>query len=67
MLLYKDEQTGGPCRVFREYRYIPTSTSSNNHLPWLYYGEGDASILLNRKKIETRYSLYPGQEVCYFV
>lgn len=58
MLLYKDEQNGGPCRIFREYRYIPTTTSNNNHLPWLYYGEGDASILLNRKKIETHYSLH---------
>ncbi len=63
MLLYKDEQNGGPCRIFREYRYIPTSTLNNNHLPWLYYGEGDASILLNRKKIETHYSIFPNREV----
>lgn len=62
MLLYKDDQNGGPCRIFREYRYIPTTTT-NSHLPWLYYGEGDASILLNRKKIETHYSLYSGAEV----
>lgn len=66
MLLYKDEQNGGPCRIFREYRYIPTSTSNNNHLPWLYYGEGDASILLNRKKIETHYSLYTDHKVGNF-
>lgn len=64
MLLYKDDQNGGPCRIFRENRYIPTTTT-NSHLPWLYYGEGDASILLNRKKIETHYSLYSGAEVGY--
>ena len=63
MLLYKDEQNGGPCRIFREYRYIPTSTANDNILPWLYYGEGDASILLNRKKIENHYDLNLEQQV----
>ena len=63
MLLYKDEQNGGPCRIFRDYRYIPTSTSNDNNLPWLYYGEGDASTLLNRKKIESHYNLNLGQQV----
>uniref|UniRef100_A0A2S2RB76 Meckelin n=1 Tax=Sipha flava TaxID=143950 RepID=A0A2S2RB76_9HEMI len=60
--MYKDERKVGPCKVFKDYRRIPTSSDADRWpIPWLYYGEGDASIVLNRKKITAKYSIKPGK------
>jgi hypothetical protein len=62
--MYKDERKVGPCKVFKDYRRIPTSSDADRWpIPWLYYGEGDASIVLNRKKITAKYSIKPGKHV----
>ncbi|XP_060849332.1 meckelin isoform X2 [Rhopalosiphum padi] len=59
--MYKDERKVNPCRVFKDYRRIPTSSDADRlPLPWIYYGEGDASIAMNRKKITSKYSIRPG-------
>ncbi|CAH0381316.1 unnamed protein product [Bemisia tabaci] len=53
--MYKDSHRGGPCRLFRDARHIPTS--ENEVIPWIYYAEGDAGTVLHRKKITSRYRL----------
>lgn len=69
--MYKDERQVSPCKAFKDYRRIPTSSDADRSpLPWIYYGEGDASIVLNRKKITSEYSIKPGRLVrltCYFI
>jgi hypothetical protein len=63
--MYSDERKVNPCRVFKDYRRIPTSSDADRlPLPWIYYGEGDASIAMNRKKITFKYSIRPGSHVC---
>lgn len=63
--MYKDERKVNPCRVFKDYRRIPTSSDADRlPLPWIYYGEGDASVALNRKKITSKYTIRPGSRVC---
>lgn len=61
MSMYRDDHRGGPCTLFRDSKRIPTSNSEQ--LPWLLYGEGDAPVVLARKKIPIQYSLDPYSEV----
>lgn len=64
--MYKDERKVNPCKVFKDYRRIPTSSDADRlPLPWIYYGEGDAFIVLNKKKITSKYSIKPGKHVSY--
>ncbi|PSN51036.1 hypothetical protein C0J52_15421 [Blattella germanica] len=55
MVMYRDDYMGSPCKLFQDWKHIPTSDS--NILPWLYYGEGDAQTVLTRKKIPAKYSM----------
>ncbi|KAJ1524437.1 hypothetical protein ONE63_010934 [Megalurothrips usitatus] len=55
LTMFHDGYRGSPCNFFRDAKHIPTSEIS--HLPWLFYGEGDAQTVLSRKKIMTSYSL----------
>lgn len=65
--MYKDERKVNPCRVFKDYRRIPTSSDDDRlPLPWIYYGEGDAFIAMNRKKITSKYTIRPGSRVCIY-
>lgn len=57
LVMFRDDYTGSPCKVFQDSKHIPTSDSSS--LPWLYYGEGDAQTVLSRKKITAKYSMDP--------
>lgn len=62
--MYKDERKVNPCKVFKDYRRIPTSSDADRlPLPWIYYGEGDATIVLNKKKITSKYSIKPDRGV----
>lgn len=45
-----------PCNLWLDLR---NSINLDNKLPWLIYREGDAGIILNRKKISVQYSLDP--------
>lgn len=71
VLMYNDERKVNPCKAFKDYRRIPTSSDADRSpLPWIYYGDGDASIVLNRKKITSVYSIKPGRLVrlmCYII
>ncbi|XP_054290013.1 meckelin-like [Macrosteles quadrilineatus] len=55
---YRD---GPVCSLFRDFKHIPSS--DKEPYPWLYYGDGDAPTVLNRRKISTRYSLHPYSEL----
>uniref|UniRef100_A0A1B6EQU8 Meckelin n=1 Tax=Cuerna arida TaxID=1464854 RepID=A0A1B6EQU8_9HEMI len=55
---YRD---GSACSLFRDFKHIPSS--GREPYPWLYYGDGDAPTVLNRRKIPTRFSLDPGSEL----
>ncbi|XP_067004734.2 meckelin [Anabrus simplex] len=55
MVMFQDNYKGSPCKLFQDSKHIPTS--EGGHLPWLFYGEGDAQTVLSRKKIPTKYSL----------
>ncbi|XP_050521919.1 meckelin isoform X2 [Daktulosphaira vitifoliae] len=60
--MYKDESKVSACRIFSDYRRIPTSLDTDRlPLPWIYYGEGDAFLVLNKKKIGSKYSIRPGR------
>lgn len=52
---------GPACSLFRDFKHIPSS--EREPYPWLYYGDGDAPTVLNRRKITNRYSLNPNSEV----
>ncbi|KAG8288713.1 Meckelin [Homalodisca vitripennis] len=55
---YRD---GSACSLFRDFKHIPSS--GREPYPWLYYGDGDAPTVLNRRKIPTRFSLDPESEL----
>ncbi|XP_050441568.1 meckelin [Adelges cooleyi] len=58
--MYRDERKVSACKVFKDYRRIPTTLDVDRlPLPWIYYGEGDAFVVLNKKKIGSRYSIKP--------
>lgn len=61
MSMYGEDRLGGPCSLFRDSKRIPNT--DKEVLPWLYYGEGDAPIVLSRRKITTTYSLERLSEV----
>nr|CAD7441633.1 unnamed protein product [Timema bartmani] len=61
MVMYQDDYRTSPCRVFHDLKHIPTS-SEGSPMPWLYYGEGEASTVLTRRKINFKYSLDPNSK-----
>lgn len=61
MKLYSDLEKSSPCSVFKEHKRIPVSTT--DPLPWIYYGEGEASSVLHRKRISAQYNLNENSEV----
>nr|CAD7394278.1 unnamed protein product [Timema cristinae] len=61
MVMYQDDYRASPCRVFHDLKHIPTS-SEGSPMPWLYYGDGEASTVLARRKINFQYSLDPNSK-----
>lgn len=61
LTLYSNYENS-PCGIWLENRYniIPENI---NYLPWLFYREGEANVVLNRKKISIQYSLNPALTV----
>ncbi|KAK7873573.1 hypothetical protein R5R35_009277 [Gryllus longicercus] len=53
MLLFDDYSEGSPCKLFLD----PKRMLTHNNIPSLFYREGEALTVLNRKKIPTKYSL----------
>lgn len=55
MVMFRDGYRGSPCNFFRDAKHIPISEAG--HLPWIFYGDGDAQTVLSKKKIMSTYSL----------
>lgn len=65
LVLYDDDYATSPCVLFRNTKRIPTVLGSS-HLPWIYYGDGDAPSVLSRRRVTTSYTLNPKSQVTFF-
>ncbi|BET01109.1 Meckelin (Transmembrane protein 67) [Nesidiocoris tenuis] len=62
MSMYQDTIPGGPCKILKDLRKLaPKSTS----IPWIYYPEGEAPAILNKRKVQTKYTMMDELDTSY--
>lgn len=62
LTMYQDTVPGGPCKILKD---LKKSTHQHNAIPWIYYPEGEASSILSKRKVKTKYTMMAEADTSY--